>query len=201
MARKTKDTVQQESRVKELGKLLMSGSTPEDLIQDKALEWLIPIKEAQALVNTAVKAVVKTHARTRSHALVNALNFRERLLDQLLPPEIQQIDPITARTALAIADSHSKLLRLFDGEAAFNEMLATIEPEVKLQKQDYQLSLELMQGLSYGAVRELGKQAKSKDTSISRPAAIALVRAGQQAHLQLEVWDMLKALEGEIASE
>ena len=201
MARKTKDTAQQENRVKELGRLLLSGYAPEELIQTKSKEWLIPIKEAQSLVNLATKAVVKTHARTRSHALVSALKFREDLLEQLLPAQTEPIDSITARTALAIADSHSKLLRLFDSEAAFNEMIATIEPEVKLQKQDYQLSLELMQGLSYGAIRELGKQVKSKDTNTSRPAAIALVRAGQQAYLQLELLDRLKALEGDVDAD
>ena len=201
MARKSKTDTEQIFRVKQLGQLLMSGHSPETLVQDKAKEWLIPVKEAQSLVNDALQILIKTHARTRSHALVNALNFREKLLDQLLPPEIESIDPLTARTALAIADSHSKLLRLFDGEAAFNEMLSTIEPEIRLSKQPYQLTLDLMQGLSYSAVKELGKQVESKDTDTSRKAAIALVKAGQQANLQLELLDRLKVLEGDIIQE
>jgi hypothetical protein len=197
VAKKSKTDTEHMFRVKQLGSLLLSGHSPETLVQDKAKEWLIPVKEAQSLVNDALQILIKTHARTRSHALVNALNFREKLLDRLLPPDIEAIDPLTARTALAIANSHSKLLRLFDDEAAFNEMLATIEPEVRLSKQPYQLTLDLMQGLSYSAVKELGKQVKSKDTNISRPAAIALVKAGQQANLQLELLDRLKVLERE----
>ncbi len=175
------------NRLKTIGQLLLSGKSPSEIAQSKAKTWHIPERKVLELVDIAQRAIVQDTARVRSFHLATTLKRR----DELYEMAIANGDYIGA---LRIDDSKAKLLRLLDDGRAFDEMLKTVEKEVEIETQPYQLSLELMEGLTYQAVTKIAEHMNGDNVSGSLPAAIAMVRAGQNANLQLEMFDRLDEL-------
>ena len=176
-------------RLQTIGKLLLSGKSPNEIAQSKAKTWHIPERKVLELVDIAQRAIIQDAARVRSFHLATTIKRR----DDLYNMAIKEGDYIGA---LRIDDSKAKLLRLMDDGRAFDEMLRTIEKEVTLETQPYQMSLELMQGMTYQAVAKIAEHMAGDNVSGSLPAAIAMVRSGQNASLQLELLDRLNILEG-----
>lgn len=177
------------NRLKTIGQLLLSGKSPNEIAQSKAKTWHIPERKVLDLVDIAQRAIIQDTARVRSFHLVTTLKRR----DELYEMAIANGDYIGA---LRIDDSKAKLLRLLDDGRAFDEMLRTIEKEIEVETKPYQMSLELMEGLTYQAVAKVAEHMTGDNVSGSLPAAIAMIRSGQNANLQLELLDRLNALEG-----
>ena len=177
------------NRLKTIGQLLLSGKSPNEIAQSKANTWHIPERKVLELVDIAQRAIIQDAARVRAFHLATTLKRR----DDLYSMAIKEGDYIGA---LRIDDSKAKLLRLMDDGRAFDEMLKTIEKEVELETKPYQLSLALMQDMTYQAVAKIAEHMTGDNVSGSLPAAIAMVRSGQNANLQLELLDRLNALEG-----
>lgn len=177
------------NRLKTIGQLLLSGKSPNEIAQSKAKTWHIPERKVLDLVDIAQRAIIQDTARVRSFHLVTTLKRR----DELYEMAIANGDYIGA---LRIDDSKAKLLRLLDDGRAFDEMLRTIEKEIEVETKPYQMSLELMEGLTYQAVAKVAEHMTGDNVSGSLPAAIAMIRSGQSANLQLELLDRLNALEG-----
>ena len=177
------------NRLKTIGQLLLSGKSPNEIAQSKANTWHIPERKVLELVDIAQRAIIQDAARVRAFHLATTLKRR----DELYSMAIKEGD---YNGALRIDDSKAKLLRLMDDGRAFDEMLKTIEKEVELETKPYQLSLALMQDMTYQAVAKIAEHMTGDNVSGSLPAAIAMVRSGQSANLQLELLDRLNALEG-----
>jgi len=191
----TRNTANKEkaSRLKTIGQLLLSGKSPNEIAQSKAKTWHIPERKVLELVDIAQRAIVQDTARVRSFHLVTTLKRRDELYDMA----IANGDYIGA---LRIDDSKAKLLRLLDDGRAFDEMLKTIEKEIEIETKPYQMSLELIEGLTYQAATKIAEHMSGDNVSGSLPAAIAMVRAGQNANLQLEMFDRLEELRSGVST-